>query len=138
MDHLIDHFYIGNAADARDMVLLRQAGIRVVINLSGVSDPVYDGLQYFQLNQPDNAPVSSHIATLFFGFIDSLAHRKGVLIHCAAGVSRTAAFTTALLVRRYGLSWENALSLVKEKRPSSNPSAVLLDSLRDHLTSHSP
>jgi len=137
MDHLIDHFYIGSAADARNMELLRQAGICVVINLTEVCDPVYEGMEYFQLNQPDNAPVPLQIAELFFEFIESLAHCRPVLIHCAAGISRTAAFTSALLVRRYGLSWEEALSLVKQKRPCCNPAPVLLESLLDYLTSHS-
>jgi hypothetical protein len=49
MDHLIDHIYIGNAEDAKDAELLRRHGIGVIINLTEVPGPVYDGIDYFQL-----------------------------------------------------------------------------------------
>ena len=133
MDHLIDHIYIGNAEDARDMELLRRQEIGVVINLTEVPGPIYDGVDYFQLNQADNAPVPTGTIDLFFEFLDSLSDHRPVLIHCAAGISRTAAFTAALLVRRYGMSWEGALSLIKEKRACCNPSPVLVESLLRHL-----
>jgi|SRR5579863_293165 len=133
MDHLIDHYYIGSAQDAQNSEILRLFEIAVMINLTEVPDPVYEGLEYFQLNQPDNAPVLEATAKLFLGFIDSLSDHRPVLIHCAAGISRTAAFTSALLVYRYGLSWDESLALVKQKRPRCNPSPVLLESLRMHL-----
>jgi predicted protein tyrosine phosphatase len=137
VDHLIDYIYIGNAEDARNVGLLRNHGIDVIINLTEIPDPVHDGLDYFQLNQPDNIPVSPETLDLFFGFLNSLDPTRPVLIHCAAGISRTAAFTTALLVRRYGMSWEVALFFVKEKRPCCNPSPILVESLRLHLNSPS-
>ncbi|HET6370980.1 MAG TPA: dual specificity protein phosphatase [Nitrospiria bacterium] len=133
MDHLIDHIYIGNAEDARNVVLLRNHGIGVIINLTEVPDPFHDGLDYFQLNQADNIPVSPKTIDLFFEFLNALGVSRPVLIHCTAGISRTAAFTTALLVRRYGMSWEAAMFFVKEKRPCSNPSPILVDSLRLYL-----
>jgi protein-tyrosine phosphatase len=138
MDHLIDHIYIGNAEDARNVELLRSRGIGVIVNLTEVPDPFHDGFDYLQLNQPDNIPVLPETLDLFFGFLNSLSGPRPVLIHCSAGISRTAAFTAALLVRRYGKSWEEALYLVKEKRPCCNPSPILVESLRLHLNGFSP
>lgn len=133
MDHLIDHIYIGNAEDAKDVNLLRHYSIGVIVNLTEIPGPFYDGVKHFQLNQPDNYPVAQHTFEDFFEFLSLLDEHRPTLIHCAAGVSRTAVFTTALLVRHYGMSWEEAIGLIKQKRPCCNPSPVLVESLRGYL-----
>ena len=42
--------------------------------------------------------------------------KKRILLHCAAGVSRSASFTIAFLMKENKLSYEDAKEFVKSKR----------------------
>ena len=41
----------------------------------------------------------------------------GVLVHCQAGMSRSATVVTAYLMQTFDLNPENAIAMLKEKRP---------------------
>lgn len=46
---------------------------------------------------------------------------KGVIVHCAAGVSRSASIVIYYLMKRYGYSYQAALSYLKSKRSIVSP-----------------
>ncbi len=53
-----------------------------------------------------------------FDVIDNCRHlKKPLLIHCYGGVSRSATILTAYIMKKYGLRYEIAHQLLKEKRP---------------------
>lgn len=55
-----------------------------------------------------------------------LAATTPVLIHCRAGVSRSAAVTMAYLIRVHGKTYQEAKLMVKEKRPCASPNTTFL------------
>ena len=51
-----------------------------------------------------------------------LAGRNGkVLVHCQGGISRSASFVVAFIMRQYQMSYDEALALVKAKRACIRP-----------------
>ena len=57
-----------------------------------------------------------------FTFIEEARQRHSVvLIHCHAGVSRSATFTIAYLMFHFGMSVQDAYQFVKEKCPAISP-----------------
>lgn len=54
-------------------------------------------------------------------FIAAYIHRGCVLVHCGAGRSRSVAVVVAYLCRYAGMSYSEALSLVKARRPGAAP-----------------
>jgi protein-tyrosine phosphatase len=50
-----------------------------------------------------------------------LLHCGKLVICCSAGVSRSNSIAIGVLIMRYGMRFEEALSLVKEKVPIANP-----------------
>ena len=44
-----------------------------------------------------------------------------VLVHCFAGLSRSVTFTCAYLMKKYGMTFKEAITLVKKSRPNVNP-----------------
>lgn len=68
-----------------------------------------------------------------FTFIDDAVASGGrVLVHCNAGVSRSAAITLAYLMKSHTLSYEDAWSLLKAKRPSINPNFGFILQLKNY------
>jgi len=65
------------------------------------------------------------------GFIrEHIVQRHRVLVHCFAGVSRSVTICMAYLYE-CGMSFEEALALIREKHPIANPHEALIRSLHD-------
>ena len=57
---------------------------------------------------------------------------KKVLIHCKAGMSRSAAFTIAYFMKSKGLSYKDAYLLVKKKRVCVKPNDGFVKQLLEY------
>jgi hypothetical protein len=57
------------------------------------------------------------------------AENKSVLVHCAAGVSRSSMAVLSHLMINKGMSWTKALESIQEHRPCVNPHPLLVRSL---------
>lgn len=72
-------------------------------------------------------------------FIDSaLSSGSSVLVHCAAGISRSAALTVAYVMHRLDLDLDQAYRFVKERRPSISPNLNFLGQLQHFQSSLKP
>jgi dual specificity MAP kinase phosphatase len=56
-----------------------------------------------------------------FEFIESGRRQGGVLVHCMAGISRSAAILAAYLIKKQGISAQEAVKLLQEKRKQVCP-----------------
>uniref|UniRef100_UPI0037E72FDD tyrosine-protein phosphatase vhp-1 n=1 Tax=Semicossyphus pulcher TaxID=241346 RepID=UPI0037E72FDD len=64
-------------------------------------------------------------------FIDSaMSSGASVLVHCAAGISRSPALAVAYIMYRLGLDLDQAYRFVKERRPSISPNFNFLGQLQ--------
>lgn len=64
-------------------------------------------------------------------FLDIAIDNNGVvLVHCNAGVSRSASIVIAYLILKVGMSFDDALKLVKGKRPAIQPNSGFVEQLR--------
>jgi hypothetical protein len=59
-------------------------------------------------------------------------HGWNVLVHCAAGVSRSSLVSCACLMQARGLSAAEALVWVKARRPQANPNPNFLRALAEY------
>ncbi len=57
---------------------------------------------------------------------------KKVLFHCAAGVSRSASFVIAYLMKANQISYLQAYNLVKTKRPIIRPNSGFVQQLQEY------
>jgi len=60
---------------------------------------------------------------------DARAEGKNVLVHCAAGVSRSGTAVMAYLMLHQDMGWADALEYLREGRPCVNPHPLLVRSL---------
>lgn len=60
----------------------------------------------------------------------AFARKEVVLVHCAAGISRSATLVIAWLMFRQGLSLDEALSFVRKRRPIVRPNLGFMRQLQ--------
>lgn len=54
---------------------------------------------------------------------------KNVFVHCAAGISRSSSFVIGFIMKKYGMTFGEGFSYVKEKRNFINPNSGFRDQL---------
>ncbi len=65
-------------------------------------------------------------------FIEEALSKAGsaVLIHCQAGVSRSVTLAASYLMKHHRLSAEDALAMIKSKRPAAKPISFFVEQLK--------
>jgi len=84
-------------------------------------------MNYLVSSIEDLSPHLSRVASLIS---DEVEAGGNVLIHCVAGVSRSASFILAYLISSYNLTLQQALCHLKIVRPWVNPNKGFLSQLR--------
>ena len=73
-----------------------------------------------------------HILPQAFEFIEKCFEQKGcLLVHCRAGVSRSASVVAAFIMYRFGFNLKRVLTLMKERRPSVDPNFGFIYKLKE-------
>lgn len=122
----VDDHVCGSARimSKQDLEWLRLNGVGAILALTESPAPSSwlqnSGLEY------RHVPIKNHTAPNFaqldesVGFIeDNIQSGKKTLVHCAAGKGRTGTVIAAYLCRKNNASAEDAIKMVREKRPGS-------------------
>ncbi|XP_008280501.1 dual specificity protein phosphatase 18-like [Stegastes partitus] len=123
-----EHLYLSSLRAAHDAALLTDHEISCIVNVtepgsSSPPPPPPPGVDYIHIPVPDSplSPLRDHFDEVA-DKIQTTAERGGrTLVHCRAGVSRSAALCMAYLVKHRGVSLLEAHSWVKSCRPVVRP-----------------
>lgn len=131
-DEIVPGLWLGDIDSARKMPMFHKYGEMAVLNMAKeINDEqichptvlikigIYDGT-VANVGVFDKAADVLHSA---------MEHRVAILVHCAAGISRSATAVIAYLMKHGKLPFNQALSLVRSKRPVANPHPHLIRSL---------
>uniref|UniRef100_A0A8C4SCZ5 protein-tyrosine-phosphatase n=2 Tax=Erpetoichthys calabaricus TaxID=27687 RepID=A0A8C4SCZ5_ERPCA len=130
---ILSHLYLGALSDVNEEVL-QALGISHVMNVSrSCPQPPFLPEAHFH-RVPINDSHSEDLLPFLGGaldFIDLVLSQHGrVLVHCLAGVSRSAAVAIAYTMRHLGMTLDEAYRYVKERRPSISPNFNFLGQLQ--------
>ncbi|XP_053546776.1 dual specificity protein phosphatase 8-like [Bombina bombina] len=133
---ILPHLYLGSQNDVMNQEVINQNGITHVLNVSySCPKPVFIPDNHF-LRIPINDSYCEKILpwlSAAVDFIEKVELLNGkVLVHCLAGISRSAAVAIAYIMRSMGLSLDDAYRFVKEKRPSISPNFNFLGQLLEY------
>ncbi|NWX91847.1 DUS18 phosphatase, partial [Nothoprocta ornata] len=124
LSRITPHLYLSDGAAANNKVLLLANHITTVVNVAvEVVNTIYPNIEYLCI------PVVDSPVCWIYGCFDPVADkihsvslRQGrTLLHCAAGVSRSAAVCLAYLMKYQSVSLASAHKWVKACRPIIRP-----------------
>ncbi len=129
MDFVTDKIGIGDGVEAEDEALLNQLGVTHVLNVHPMKMD-YKKMNYARIPWHDENNLARLDEAL--NYMDEALKNGGkVLVICGAGFERSPLTVFAYLHRKCGLSIEDALYVVRSKRPQSD---IHLDWLRGWLS----
>lgn len=124
---ITDSLLIGTMPHRRDYDLLRNLGVRLVINtrFSLATHPAQNdsGMHYLWLRTIDSPLFPIPIRALIRGVhaaLETINDGGKVYVHCAYGRHRSVAMGSAILIAQ-GFSPDAAMLLIKEKRAVADP-----------------
>ena len=119
MNQIEENLYLGNLEAARDRDLLQEKGITHVLSILDTFRYMerFEGFEYMQIEMPDfpNANILQHVPQALSFISNSLKQGK-ILVHCAAGVSRSASIVIAYIMVKNEYNFNTAKDFVKSKR----------------------
>lgn len=127
--------YLGNERDAQSLDALQQIGVTHVLNATTHVPCYHEGSIHYQ-RIPVADSCQQDLRQYFdesFRFIDGARRAGGkVLVHCHAGVSRSATIAIAYILEHSRMSMLEAYDYVKQRRDIISPNLNFMGQLVDY------
>lgn len=120
-DEIVPGLWLGNAIAARDMEFLESKKIRAVFNCSKDIPFRNTALKNYRVPVDDNLQAEEirNLELWSFEIVYKIIseHKQGpVLVHCAAGMQRSAASVAMYLIATKGMKYEEAKAYIRARR----------------------
>lgn len=125
-----DNIYLSNYRYSKQYDKLKELGITRILTIGRELDPHLHNdftTMHIPIDDHPSVPIRDHFDSTH-DFID-----KGkTLVHCYAGISRSATIVISYLMKKHNMSFEEALSHCKKVRPIVNPNQGFIQQLTDY------
>ena len=123
-DQISPGVWLGSYNAAKNRFWLTRNNITHILTVASGLDDVprsYFKTKTVQVEDLGSEDLYNHFEDCISFIEEALDSNGGVLVHCVAGVSRSATVVAAFLVAKEHLNSNDALIKVKERRPTINP-----------------
>lgn len=126
-DEIVPGLWLGNKVAAADELFADQKNIRAVFNCSKdipfnpiiprqYRVPVDDSRQEPDINNMEKWSFEI-VYKIAYEMRKATAEKSAILVHCAAGMQRSAAATAMYLIATQGMTTDQAIMYIRKKRP---------------------
>jgi len=137
MSKILDHLYLGNIEDINNINFIKNNDIQLIINCASevIVPSSYENMNISIINlKLYDDPLQKIYFNLLNDISDKidyfLKQKKGVLVNCYAGISRSSTFVIAYLMNKYNMNLDDAYSFVINKRLIIQPNSGFLKILK--------
>jgi protein-tyrosine phosphatase len=140
MSLILKNLFLGSIFEAYEPWFLTTNKIDLVVNAAQEINIDYDKigfpniktirLDYLDLPNED-LNKDNKLDNVIEKIDESLKNNKPVLVHCRAGVSRSASVVIAYLMKKYNLSFLDASNFILSKRPFISPNPGYINQLKN-------
>lgn len=119
--------WITNWVGAKNIAELKKLKIGAVLtalpsSISRNQDYVTNGIVQWTVDCQDDPKCKiKHNFNSAYKFIDDNLQKTNVMIHCAAGISRSSSFLSMYLIKKNHITFEKALEMIQKARPMCYP-----------------
>ncbi|KAJ6664481.1 hypothetical protein lerEdw1_007138 [Lerista edwardsae] len=134
MDYkILPGLFLGNFKDARDTEQLKRNNITHILSIHDSARPMLEGVKYLCIPAADSPSqnLTRHFKESIEFIHECRLRRESCLVHCLAGVSRSATLVVAYIMTITDFGWEDALSVVRASRSCANPNAGFQQQLEE-------
>ena len=139
MSKILDHLYLGNIEDINNINFIKNNDIQLIINCASevIIPSSYENMNISIINlKLYDDPLQKIYFNLLNDISDKidyfLKQKKGVLINCYAGISRSSTFVIAYLMNKYNMNLDDAYSFTINKRLIIKPNSGFLKILKSY------
>lgn len=130
LSKIIDNLYITDIYTASNVDLLHHNNIKHVVSVTRRAIFQSSNIKYYRIPIDDTKNVNivkecSYLADEVLGYV---FNNERTLVHCYKGVSRSVSFVILVLMK-YGINFDDAVKLIRKKRPMSNPNPIFFNQL---------
>jgi predicted protein tyrosine phosphatase len=130
---IVDNLWLGSITSSCNREALHENGIEMIISaiLGSTAAYPYDfNYERAKLRDVEDEDIITDIYRLIPIIHAELMQKRGVLVHCFYGRSRSASICIAYLIRYHNMTMEEALAFVKSKRTQVSPNPGYLTQLK--------
>jgi protein-tyrosine phosphatase len=124
-DQVVDNVYLGSLRTVQNMAAVMQMNVTHVLtcgrNLRTPFFPPPIKQLVLDVDDSEEENMNVHFSRAISFIEESVAQHGTCIVHCFAGVSRSATVVVAYLMKRSHIRFEQALAFVQEQRPAANP-----------------
>jgi hypothetical protein len=131
--NIIENLWLGSITSSCNREELHENGIEMIISaiLGSTAAYPYDfNYERAKLRDVEDEDIITDFYRLLPIIHAELMQKRGVLVHCHYGRSRSASFCIAYLIKYHNMTAEDALAFVKSKRAQVSPNPGYLRQLK--------
>ncbi|THH05688.1 hypothetical protein EW146_g9835 [Bondarzewia mesenterica] len=131
MNQVAPNLWVGDLHSAKDVETLKANNIHSVLSAMRGKIAIHETFTRHQilLDDTEDADILQHLISSITFIEGELEKERGVLVHCQAGMSRSATIVAAYLMYSQNIDVAAALEIIKQARPNIQPNDGFLRQL---------
>eukprot|EP01091_Cochliopodium_minus_P003982 TRINITY_DN1390_c0_g1_i1.p1 TRINITY_DN1390_c0_g1~~TRINITY_DN1390_c0_g1_i1.p1 ORF type:complete len:337 (-),score=86.86 TRINITY_DN1390_c0_g1_i1:56-1066(-) len=125
--------YLGGIENAKSKECIDSLNIKNIVNVTSHYDNQFEetGIKYLRISIQDNTQqnIADHFEMSYNFIKESLEKKENILIHCVAGVSRSASLVLAFLMKYNNTSYKETFEYLRKRRKNIFPNVGFLKQL---------